>query len=68
MASVYQALSEPKLSVFPKSGIFLESLLISGDFYEVWKGQLKNEENLSYKVVVKTVKQTGNYNIPLIML
>ena len=61
MSSVYQTLAGPKLATFPESDISLQSLLTSGDFYNIWNGQLKIKGDLPFDVVLKAVKETSIY-------
>ena len=62
--SAYQHLSAPTLTVFKDTDVVLQSVIMSGNYYDIWNGQLKSKENLTLEVVViKAVK--GRYLIIL---
>ncbi|KAK2139645.1 hypothetical protein LSH36_1681g00010 [Paralvinella palmiformis] len=60
ISSVYQFLAKPELNEITNSDIILQSLITSGVFYGIRNGQLKTEENLSFDIIIKEVK---NLNI-----
>ena len=61
--SAYQHLSAPTLTMCKDTDVVLQSVIMSGNYYDIWNGQLKSKENLTLEVVIKAVK--GRYLIIL---
>ena len=54
--SVYEALNEPKMNIYPASSIILDSILSDGQFYDVWDGKVKCDATPPLRVVIKKIQ------------